>query len=414
MKLRALVIILVIAALFAPLCRPAASGQEAPPNDVLRLLRYIPDTPDIRLNPVAYGDLVAWYTGWNVLRVPNLAMVDLLPRDPHAYWMFIMPKQVAPPEVLGLQYLLIDDLRGTYGFDLFGAERFIYTMNPPDEVSILEHTFDPAAVADRLIESGYESTALESGGSLYSLWDDYETVLSDLDVRDQWPRTGWLGALNRIALVDGRIVVGRATANVTRAVGASQGVIPSLADDPAYAAAAQAALDPALADTGELVGLIFSQALYVDDPMGPILNTSALNADQLESLIAQHAEGYTQAIPLYTLVGFATRHAPGATYNILAMVFPPGEDAAAAAETLGQRLAAYESLWESKTPFGERWALDRALAVNVDDLPVALVVMRQDDPPPAPDGERANTALLTWIDLIVTGDLGFLMVWESK
>jgi len=35
------------------------------------------------------------------------------------------------------------------------------------------------------------------------------------------------------------------------------------------------------------------------------------------------------------------------------------------------------------------------------------VVMRVDDPPPA-EGERVNTAVLSWIDLIYRLDLGFL------
>ena len=45
-----------------------------------------------------------------------------------------------------------------------------------------------------------------NGGTLYSILDDYEISL------DLLPRVGSLGQLNRIALVDKQMIIGRATA----------------------------------------------------------------------------------------------------------------------------------------------------------------------------------------------------------
>ena len=117
--------------LFVVLLVPVMSafGQEndgaSADDHVLRLLRYMPDVPEVRESLVYYGDMAAWHASWNVPPIGSLAALDLLPRYPHAYWMFIMPNQTLPPEPLGIQYLLMDEMRSFYGFDIFDTDRFI-------------------------------------------------------------------------------------------------------------------------------------------------------------------------------------------------------------------------------------------------------------------------------------------------
>jgi hypothetical protein len=114
-------------------------------------------------------------------------------------------------------------------------------------------------------------------------------------------------------------------------------------------------------------------------------------------------------LPLYSLLAFGTRHSAdqGATFLILGVVFPPGTDAEQAASVVENRIGHYVSL-RYRQPLDDRWTFDRAFAAEVQGLPVAVIVMRVDDPPIAPEGERANTAGLSWADLLFALDLGFL------
>jgi hypothetical protein len=121
-------------------------------------------------------------------------------------------------------------------------------------------------------------------------------------------------------------------------------------------------------------------------------------------------ENADRVLPLYTMVAFGTRHShdAGATFLILALVFPPGTDAQAAADAVGARLRDYVSV-RYQTTLEDRWTFDRAISAEVDGLPVALVVMRAADPPPTPEEEPlARAGVFSWIDLIFARDVGFL------
>ncbi len=378
----------------------AACGAKKTESALLRLLRFVPDTPAYR-EYFTYGDADAWHTSWDIPRIDNLEELDRLDRESRAYWLFIMARQTAPPDTLGVEYMFAEDQRGFYGFDVFNLDRYVLAGSPPDWITVVEFSFDKAQIADALAASGYEAEELETGGTLYSIHDDYEVVF------DSPTKTGQMGNLNRIALLDGQMVVAKATANVTKALQAQGGKLPSLADNPDYVAAAKALEDPALKDTGELVGVILmegSQFYALDQYMGPNMTPELVEA------IRKEYTGQGPRLPAYKLVAFATRHTEGASYLILAVVFPKNTDAKAAADILADRLRDYTSLVDRR-PLNERWTFEKATAVQAEGLPVALAVMRVDDPPPTPEDEpQVNTAVLPWYYMISYRDVLFLTI----
>ncbi|MBI5959639.1 MAG: hypothetical protein HY866_12935 [Chloroflexi bacterium] len=391
----------ILAALFALILIgvPGVSGQDSSENDLLRLLHFVPDTPETRAW-LTFGDLATWHTSWNVPRIDNVEQLEALDRDPYAYWVFIMPTQTMPPDVLGAQYLLSDDIRAIYGFDLFNMDRFLYAGEPPDDISVVEFSFDGTQIANALTTTGYEAVPLETGGTLYQILGDYET---DLPGSTGLPRLGMLGRLNRIALLDGQMVIGRATAPVTNSLATQQGTVPSLADDPAYIAAANAMEDWSM--LGDLTGAALISGAQFPDAYSVGLDIGPLPLKEVrDTLLAQYQ---ADPLPHFDVALFSTRHAPGATYLGLVLVFPPGTDAEAAAHTLANRLQTYTSLLSGES-FAERWVLESDSHAAINGLPVAMVTMRVDDPEPAPPGDRANTAILGWANMLYRRDMAFL------
>lgn len=399
MKSRIVLMVLAVVAALGPLAGPAAAQDGASP--LLDLLATVPQAAVGDSELVTYGDMAAWHAATGIPRVPGLAALEIMPEPARAWWLFVMPRQTVPPAALGIEYLLQDEMRPAYGFDLFAVDRWIATDTPPSTITVLETGLEPARVGDALLATGYEAEPVD-GGTLYCILDDYETALG-MDV----PRAGMLGALNRIVVRDdGTLVIARATALAQSALDAQQGAVPSLADDPRYVAAAGALQQLGQSDLGPLVGAIFSGGMIAGDPAAALLGRAA-TAETLDALRAQIEGAGGAPLPPYTLAAFGTYRGEGATSLALAVVFAPGTAAGEAADTLAARMSAYVSL-VTGAPLGERWTFDRAFAADGSDLPVAVVVMRVADPPQV-EGERPNTAVLAWIDLIYRRDLGFLV-----
>ena len=388
MRTRLVLILGIIALVWVPI--GAASGQDDG-SALLDWLAFIPATPLNAENPVCFGDLDAWHTSWGVPRPRTLQQLDFLNRDWHAAWLFTMPKQLVLPEALGLQYLFQDEQRPFYGFDIFGIDRFVYAGAPPDMVTVLEHHLDPAAIGKALVASGYEAGDV-NGGTLYSILDDYEISFEGL------PRVGSLGQLNRIALVDNQMIIGRATAPVMDALAAAQGETLSLAAMPAWTAGAKALDDRAgrhrRAGRGDPVA--------DDDRGGP--------AD-----CARPGRGPAHAGPLraaapYALLAFGTR-TPKARRIWCWRWF----------SCLGRIQGRRRMSWRAGYKIMSAWrrashspSAGRSTAPpprGIDGWPVALAAMRVDDPAPAgPDEQPAGVSLSwrTWC----SGDLGFLAAGE--
>lgn len=398
MKRLTLLLMVALAVTLSPLAAPAAAQDEA--NPLLELLALVPQAAT-RGNPlVTYGDLAAWHAATGIPRVDGVAAVEALPEMERAWLLFVMPRQTVPPASLGIEYLFREDMRPAYGFDLFAVDRFVATDAPPVNITVLDTALEPARVGDALLATGYEAEAID-GGTFYRILGDYETALgADL------PRVGMMGGLNRIVVLDGgTIVIARADAVAQSALDARAGAQPALDDDPRYVAAADVLHRLSQSDLGALVGAIFLDGMVASDPA--LLLGQATTEEEIAALQATLAAPDANPLPPYTLAAFGTYRGEGATFLALAVVFPPGVMARQAADALAGRLTDYVSL-ATRAPLSDRWAFDRAFAADGGDLPVAVAVMRIDDPPPPVEGERPNTAILSWIDLITRRDLGFL------
>lgn len=387
--------------LFTILAFLAGCGTREPDGALLRMLRFIPDRSQYR-QWVSFGDAVAWHTSWDIPRVDNVGDLEELDRDTRAYWMNILPRQTWPAMALGHQYLLSDDQRTYYGFDLFNLDRWIEAGMPPETITAVEFAFDREEVSNALRGSGYDADDLDNG-TLYSIRADYETSF------DLPTKTGQLGNLNRIGLLEGQMVIARATELVEQALEANSGDRRSLAENKEYRAVALTLQDKALSSFGNLVGVILTDDQTFSEP-ATYLNT--LQSPEAQAELRQRLERDADDLPGWEVVAFATQHAEDASYLTLLVIFDEGTDAEEAASVLADRLEEYALLRDPDRTLMEycRCSLEQAVAVKSEGIPVALVTMRADNPSPTAEYEPiANTAVFSWLQLIVNRDTGFLM-----
>ena len=377
------------------------AALKSPAGGALEFLGYIPDQPENR-KFVAFGDAAAWYTSWNVPRVYSVEEVNNLDDTSRAYWMGAMLVQTYPPDCLDWQSIFSYSIRDAYGFDLFDIDRFIYAGQPPKVVSILEFDTSSQRIANALTKKGYAAEELAPGWVLNSLNKDYE-----LNMQAEM-RVEKLGNLNRILLSDHLMIIGKASEVVAPALEAHNDQDPSLADDKTYIASIQALQDPSLKETGELVGVIWMDGAEFTSQTHNIVN---MTESQRQDLIEKY--GLYNDLPEFSLAAFATRHSlkEGATYLILALVFPKGADAEAASQVLQERLEKANS-WRFRTPWLQvlNAADEKVYAVQAGGLPVTLAVFRLDDPElkVINEGSRPMARVRAWMDFVATRDLMFL------
>jgi hypothetical protein len=356
---------------------------------LLDLLRYIPDTPAHRQS-LTFGDAAAWHEAWGMPRVDSFDAVQALPPLQRQQWLFGLSSQTLPPQVLGTQYLAVEEMDDSYGFSLFDAERYLETGQPPDNLTVVDITADKEHIVTALTGAGYTCTP-DNRQYLCSIREDNQA-----DLQSPSP-IGRLGELNRIAVLDGRLLIGRATDLITKALATYADDNRSLADDPFYQAAATALVDPATASNGALVGAILFGLPLLDDPV--------VMLDQDNTVIQEQLARYAaEPLPPCALAAFATYHGAEASYLTVALVFPIGVDAQAAAATLAGRMQTYVSPVTGRS-LEEQWAFQRANAVEAAGLPVALVTMRVADPEEEAGG---NWRIFNWAELVFRRDLLFL------
>jgi hypothetical protein len=250
---RLVLTILVMGILILGITAPLVSAQDAPENPLLRLLHFIPDTVENR-QEVRYGDFAAWYESWDVAPPESIEAIDSMDEFDRVYTLFIMPNQTLPAQALGTDEVM-RGFRDYYGFDVFNVDRFLYAGFPTNDITVIEHSLDTSQISDALTALGYQTEPHEPDATLYSLRGDYE-----MDSVADMPTIGKMGLLNRILMRDGQLVITRATPVLDAAWAAEMGEAPSLADNPTYAAAAQA-----VAAFGETYGTPLGVALLPPD-----------------------------------------------------------------------------------------------------------------------------------------------------
>lgn len=403
-------ITLAVFILFAAFPLAAQDSGDSADSPMLNLFRFVPNRPAYR-EWLQYGDLHAWYESWEFVPFESReALMALEGTDDRAAqaFLWVMGYQVSPPDVFSLQTIMDEDLHSVYGFDIFTARRMLMAGLAPEEITVIEHTAESTGITDSLESVGYETESIE-GGTLYSRSEANEATLQEMPIS----RAVQLGNLNRIALLDALLVTARSTEVVESALEAEADEIPSLADDAAYRALATVLEgDELLAETGELTGAIIVAASQVSAP-ALYIGVPGVQPDVVNTYYEE-----TGALPPYMLAAFATRHKPGTTYQVIALVFPQSVDGDAAAETLEARIRNYTS-YRFRMPFSE--ILERqgariefAAATEAEGLPVALLVIADDDPTFEKDelGMR-QTAVFSWWQFITSRDTMFLAVTEE-
>jgi hypothetical protein len=169
-------------------------------------------------------------------------------------------RQTTPAHVLGIDYLAHEEQRAFYGFDLLNVDRWIEAGNPPAETNAFEFSFDGVTIDTALRNSGYAIEELDGGGTLYSIGEDYKPNLN-------FPMAvGQLAATNRIVLLQGQMIITRATQDAHNALLAHDGHLPSLAQNAAFVTAGNALYVSDLAEMGELVGVLIQDGTRLADP----------------------------------------------------------------------------------------------------------------------------------------------------
>jgi hypothetical protein len=308
--------------------------------------------------------------------------------------LFIFPGQVSLPHSLtgGTLTDQAQEELAFYGFNIYRLERFLTAGEQREMVTTAEFDFERAQMDTALTASGYQAEILSTGETLYQLPDgDHDFGAPLVLSRSR--------LLDRIVVGDKQFIMGATTELVTDSVAAAHGERPSLATNPAFAASVTALRDPAVAEMGDLLGVIWLDPAYVSDPewyVGAGNTTLQLN---------QYREN---PLPAYDLAAFATYHTDNASYLVLALVLPSGTDVTDTADILAERLQNYTSLATGQ-PFDEQWAFEKALGVETagpSNANVALVVMRVDDPVFADQG---LLTILSWVDLLNQRDVFFLV-----
>jgi hypothetical protein len=392
----------IILFLAAAACKLQGSGGSSKEQEtVLQFLSYIPDEGKNR-QWASYGDAAAWYTSWNVPRVYSMDGVNELDDTLRAYWMGMMYTQTYPPDCLDPTYILSYSLRDEFGFDMFDMDRFISAGKPPQVLSVLEFSRDHQGIVDTLTEKGYAAKDYGDGWMLYSLHEDYEVNPQAKTNAEK------MGNLNRILLSDHFMIVGKATEVVEVGLDAQDAKTPSLADDKAYIASVKALYDTSLKEAGELLGVIWMDG---EEFRSLPPNFAEATEEQAQQMMEDY--GLNTDLPEFSLATFATRHSQekGATYLILALVFPKGMDAEEAAQVLEERLEKGYSLRNGR-PFLEAMRTDdvSTYAIQAGGLPATLTVFRLDDPEPKviDESERLMARVRGWMEFVVSRDLMFL------
>lgn len=148
------------------------------------------------------------------------------------------------------------------GFDPLTATRAISVGNPPNGVSVLYGSFDPAAVGAKLAAWGYHKEDRGDGVTAWVFQDDHKIDLSKVDpATDIGPGMG--GWLNVVWVSKSRIAYGRATSDLTAALTGSakplsdDATVGALADCLGSPLAAEMIKDPKLAQSGVASAVAF-------------------------------------------------------------------------------------------------------------------------------------------------------------
>lgn len=182
----------------------------APPPDLLRMLAFVPDRPDVWSGVLTYANVAEAKRlyGFETIRAfedfktQNVATIDYTNATGGC----------ALSDFTGQLYAT-GQYRDAFGFDAFQVDREISPNGPPNNYSYMEGAFDAEMIAARLQAAGYKP-AMRDGAP-------YDTVRGDSEINLNDPRADLaLGRMNRIAASRERIIAAPKTATIEAALDA--------------------------------------------------------------------------------------------------------------------------------------------------------------------------------------------------
>jgi hypothetical protein len=317
-----------------------ASGAGTGPG-LLDALSRVPDTREVRAQPLSYVDYraveaarpgaarPASFMGLETLRASGDRSADV--------WSAAMMGVSSGSGDLTRNLYLAGEWPRRLGFDFLEVDRELAFGAPPGEGLVLLGDFDPEAIARAFAARGFEPADLGTR----TIWcgpDGCDAGLA-MDPADRHPGDPFGGDLGRkqpLAVSPSDLLGSTSIATVRAMVAAGDGDVPSLATDPSYRAVVEA-----VPRGTTLIQATFVPAATIQADMPRVFGAGSV--EQVEAVLSELAASF-EPIPPYGLLGITDGATEDEQVVTLALVYGGEADAAVAAEVIPRRLAAMLSL----------------------------------------------------------------------
>ena len=159
------------------------------------------------------------------------------PADEVAGYLLDLPRDALLPELLRQAATAVDEVRAELGIDPATVQAAVTAGSPPEQLVVLKGSFDAAAVEAAVgsepVWSPLLATAEHAGVSYYTWGEDFASVPERVTAARP------LGQGGRLALDDGYLYWVPWTAGLESLIDAGAGTVPTLAERPLMAQAAE-------------------------------------------------------------------------------------------------------------------------------------------------------------------------------
>lgn len=354
----------------------ALAQDDSPPSPLLAMLGDVPQgaiPADSGWATVRYTDYAALYEAEGITKLRDFGNLDLLKTAVPLPGMLM--RLAAGPEALSYVFASAGKMAAAVGFEwLLDVDRSLEFGDPPGVGLLLGGEFDTEAIGAALQARDF-SQADVSGVTVWHRFDDLAISVADRDPAD--PFGGNLGAAARIALLPDMLANARSWPLINGIIGAAQGDLPSLADDPAYRALAGAITAP----DGLLIQALFFGGEALQVAGDPAQLGLAMPAADLGPL------------PPYALAILADRQEGNDQVHLIGLVYADAPTAQAAADVLAGRIADFRLSTRPDIVLAEDFGATVSASVvesEADGLAVALVEVRYPLPAERTDAGGAS------------------------
>ena len=302
---------------------------------------------------------------------------------------------------------------GLLGLDFFDVDSELAFGAPPSDGIVLSGDFDPGAIGQAFTARGYTGSDVD-GHTLWCPAAGCESGPSiDFEARNpDNPFGGDLGRNEPMAVSATDLLGSAGFATVQGMLAAAGGSTPSLAERPAYRAAAEA-VDP---DVRLIQASLVPGDWLAADVAGLLMGSESL--EEAKARLAELASTF-EPIPPYELVAIVDGATATEQVVSVALVYGSAEDAAIAADVIPRRLETMESQAAGQ-PFRELLAgrgvssvTGRAVPSGAGGRATALIELRAPlaSDQPDPDSGKLTASSLVYrmlMDMVYRRDTMWL------